>query len=268
MNNQNASPNQPSQEPNPENYHIGHRERLKKRFLNEGLDHFEPHEVLELVLFYVIPKQDTNMLAHRLLVRFGSLSGVLEADAEELMSVKGIGANAAVFLKLFPAVFRQYELSRLNADGIFDTLEKVGNYAKSLFIGATVERVYLLLFNNKLQLLETYFVADGSVNHAPILPRVVAERAIVKQAASILLVHNHPHGNPLPTRDDIETTHTIDAACKLLGIHFLDHLIVTEQDFISILRSQKGLTRPSPLTGQSDTAFFQRYYGLEDKPET
>lgn len=240
--------------------HVGHRMRLKRRFMRYGMDCFDPHQVLELVLFYVIPKQDTNPLAHRLLKRFGSLAGVFDATVEDLTSVEGIGPNAAAYIKMFPAVFRRYELSRDSREGCFDTLEKVGNHAKKLFIGAAVEQAYLLMFNNRLQLIDTWLITGGSVNSVPVLPRAVVEHALDAHASSVVLVHNHPYGNVLPSRDDIELTHVVEAACNVVSIHFLDHLIVSGNEFISILRSQKGFNRNSPMTGKPDPSFYRKFY--------
>lgn len=240
--------------------HAGHRQRLKRRFVKYGMASFDPHQVLEMVLFYVIPKQDTNPLAHRLLKRFGTLAGVFDATVDELMSVGGIGENAATYIKMFPAVFRQYELSRDSREGCFDTLEKVGNHAKKLFIGAAVEQAYLLMFNNRLQLIDTWLITDGTVNSVPVLPRAVVEHALDAHASSVVLVHNHPYGNILPSRDDIELTHVVEAACNVVGIHFLDHLVVAGNDFSSILRSQKGYNRNSPMTGKPDSSFYRNFY--------
>ena len=246
--------------PSDRNVHAGHRKRLRHRFLNHGIENFESHQVLELMLFYAIPHKDTNPLAHRLLQRFGSLAGIMDATVEELMSVEGVGENTAIYLKMFPAVFRQYELSRDYRRGCFDTLEKVGTYAKKLFIGATVEQVYLLMFNNRLQLIDTYKLSVGTVNQAPVLPRMVVERALGNHASSVVMVHNHPYGNTITTREDIEITHIVEGACNLVGINFLDHLVVAGNDFRSILRSQKGINRNSPLTGKPDPEFYRKFY--------
>ena len=161
---------------------------------------------------------------------------------------------------MFPAVFREYELSRDCRDECFDTLEKVGNYAKNFFIGATVEQAYLILFNNRLQVIDTCLFATGTVNNALILPRLVVERALAARASSVVMAHNHPYGNAIATRDDIEVTHLVESACNMIGVHFLDHLVVAGNDFISILRSQKGLNRNSPMTGKPDPSFYRNFY--------
>ena len=213
-----------------------------------------------MVLFYAVPRRDTNLLAHRLLNRFGSLADVFDATVEELLCVDGITQHAATYIKMFPAVFRQYELSRDCHHECLDTLEKVGEYVKRFFIGVTVEQAYLFLFNNRLQVIDTYLFAEGTVNSALILPRLVVERALAARASSVVMAHNHPNGNAIATRDDIEVTHVVESACNLVGVHFLDHLVVSGNEFTSVLRSQKGLNRNSPLTGRPDPSFYRNFY--------
>lgn len=250
-----------------ENIHEGHRARLKRRFLKEGLDNFEPHQILELMLFYVIPKKDTNPLAHQLIERFGSLAGVLEASVEDLMTVDGIKENAAIFLKTFPSVFRVYEQSRNEQYDCYNTLEKLSQYARSKFIGITKERVYAIMLNNRLQIMECYFISEGSVNSAPILPRVVIDRALKKDASSIVLIHNHPNGVAVASPDDIRITQVMEQACGLMGVYFLDHLIVAGDQCTSILHKQKGYHRPSPLTGAMDPDFYRHFYEATEESD-
>lgn len=242
-------------------YHDGHRQRMRKRFLNEGMSNFEPHEVMELLLFNVIPRQDTNLLAHRLLDRFnGSLAAVFDATLEELMQVEGIGPNAATYIKMFPAVFRQYELSRYSQTEMLDAFWKLGEYAKKLFIGASVEQLYMISLNCRLQVLDTCMLAEGSVNDVLIVPRVAVERALAVHASCVVFAHNHPTGHACATREDVEVTHVVESAFHQVGICFLDHLVVAGGDFVSIQRTQKGIMRPSPLTGEVDPAFYRSFY--------
>lgn len=244
----------------PYDIHTGHRLRLKNRFVKEGLSGFEDHQILELVLFTVIPRKDTNPLAHELLKRFGSLAAVFDASIEELMSVKGVGLSVATHLKTYPAVFRQYELSRDNRRKCYDTLAKIGNYARKLFIGATVEQLYLIMFNNRLQIIDVKLLATGTVNRAVVSPRMLVDPALAAHASCVVLVHNHPYGNTIPSRDDISFTHVMESACSLVDIQFLDHLVVAGNDFSSILRTQKGFLRNSPMTGKPDEKFYRKFY--------
>ena len=240
--------------------HKGHRQRMKERFLKEGLDSFDAHQIIELILFNTIPRKDTNILAHHLLDRFGTLPGVLDARVEELMEVEGITKNMAAGIKLFPAVFSRYDMDKRAPCFCFDTLDKVGDYVRSLFVGVTVEQVYMLSFDNRLKLLDCAKLTQGSVNSAPISPRQVTERAYDQHASSVVLVHNHPNGTVLPSKEDIKLTDTMETACGLVGITLLEHLVVAGYDYFPIMRSQKGISRLSPITKLPDEEFYRKYY--------
>ena len=243
------------------NVHEGHRARLKNRFLNEGLDHFEHHQVLEMMLFYAIPQKDTNPLAHELINRFGSFAGVLDASVEELMTVDGIKENAAIYLKMFTSVFRVYEQSENQQNICYDTLEKIVKYAKTQFVGLTHERVYAMLLNNSLQILDCFMVSEGTVNSAPVVPRIIMQKALRLEASSLVLMHNHPKGIAVASPDDLRMTRIMEQACNVLGIYFLDHLIIAGDDYTSVFRKSKGYDRPSPVTGAMDSNFFRAFYG-------
>ena len=242
------------------NVHEGHRVRLRKRFLTEGIDHFEHHQILELILFSVIPKQDTNELAHRLIQRFGSFSAVFDASVEELMTVPGIKEAAATYIKTFPAVFRIYEQDKNRLCDSYDTMEKLVKYARSLFVGVTCEQVYALMLNNRLQIEECFFVSSGTVNSSPVIPRLIMERVFVNKASCIVLVHNHPNGNPIASQNDIRITRIIDQACMIMGVNFLEHIIIAGDQHTTILHKSKGYQRPSPLTGAIDPDFYYAFY--------
>ena len=248
--------------------HEGHRYRLKKRFLAEGLDNFEPHQVLELMLFYAIPQKDTNPLAHELINRFGSFAGVLNASVEDLMTVDGIKENAATYLKMFTSVFRVYKQSENQKGVCFDTLEKIVEYAKTQFIGLTHERVYALFLNNRLQMQECYLVSEGTVNSAPVLPRIIAERAFQSEASSLVLMHNHPQGIAVASPDDLRLTRVNEQTCNIIGVHFLDHLIIADDEYTSVLRKSRGYERISPLSGALDPDFYRNFYQSEQADES
>jgi len=246
-----------------EHEHAGHRDRLKNRFLEQGLDGFEPHQILELLLFYAIPQRDTNPLAHTLIHRFGSLAAVLDAPIEELMQVDGIKKNAATLIKLQASLARRYIKDKNAPCHCYDTLEKVGNYACSLFIGVNVEQVYLIQFNNRLEMISCTMIGEGSVNQAPILPRIVCRDALKNDAAGVIVVHNHPNGTIVPSGDDVAVTHQLEAACNLVGIHFIEHIVVAGEYYTPILRREKGTARPSPFDGEEKNCFYRAYYGLD-----
>ena len=158
--------------------HDGHRQRLKDRFCKEGLDHFEEHQVLELLLFYCIPRIDTNPIAHELLHRFGSLAQVLEAPVEELEKVQGIGHNAAVFLSLITAAGRYYQVNCASRNVVLTSVEACGRYLMPFFYGQRNELVYLLCLDAKCKVLCCKKIGEGSVNSAGVPIRRIVETAL------------------------------------------------------------------------------------------
>ncbi len=217
--------------------HDGHRKRLIQRFLEEGLDSFEPHNVLELLLFYVIPRKDTNPLAHRLLDQFGSLAQVFEAPISELEKVPGIGASAASFLHLVREAGRYYQVNRIKHEKILSSTDKCIQFLTSFFVGRRNETVFLLCLDAKCKLLCCKEITEGSVNSASISPRRIVEMALGVNATSVVLAHNHPSGLALPSGEDLRTTHRIAAALQTVEIVLADHVIVADADAISLAQS-------------------------------
>ena len=222
--------------------HSGHRQRLKDRFLKEGLDHFEELYVLELLLYYCIPQKDTNPIAHSLLDHFGSLTAVLEATPEELQKVPGIGKNAAAFLTLIPQVGRYYQIKRAEPGDILRTIEQCGNYLVPYFYGREHETVFLLCLDAKCKVLGCTLVGEGSVNSANIPIRREEEIALNTTAPTLVLAQNHPSGLALPSADDIQTTLRLAKAMEAVEITLADHIVVADNDFVSLCQS--GYYRP------------------------
>ena len=217
--------------------HDGHRQRLKDRFLREGLDNFDDLYVLELLLYYAIPQKDTNPIAHALLSYFGSLTAVFEATPEELQKVPGIGKNAATFLSLIPQVGRYYQIKRSEPGDILRTISQCGNYLVPYFYGRENETVFLLCLDAKCKVLGCKLVGEGSVNSANIPIRRVVEIALNTNATSVVLAHNHPSGLALPSHDDIETTLRVAKAMDAVEITLADHIVVADEDFVSLVQS-------------------------------
>ena len=217
--------------------HDGHRQRLKERFLREGLDQFDELYVLELLLFYCIPRKDTNPIAHALLNHFGSLTSVLEASPEELEQVPGITKNASTFLSLIPQVGRYYQIKRAQPGDILCTIEQCGNYLVPYFYGRENETVFLLCLDAKCKVLACKLIGEGSVNSANIPIRRVVEMALNANATTVVLAHNHPSGLALPSADDIQTTLRLARAMDAVEITLADHIVVADNDFVSMTQS-------------------------------
>lgn len=227
--------------------HDGHRQRLKERFRKEGLDGFEEHQVLELLLFYSIPRQDTNLLAHDLLNRFGSLSQVLDATPEELEKVPGIGPNAATLLALTTAVGRYYLVNRATNATILTDVDKCGNYLLPFFYGRRNETVFLLCLDAKCKVLCCKEVGEGSVNSAGVSIRRIVELALSVNASAVVMAHNHPSGLAIPSGEDIQTTRRVAVALDAVDVELVDHIVVADDDFVSLVRS--GLYNAADFRG-------------------
>ena len=217
--------------------HAGHRERLKQRFLEEGLDNFTDIQALELLLFYAIARKDTNPIAHALLDHFGSLSQVLEASTEELQKVKGISEHAAILLQLIPQLGRYYQVDCSQRVEILTSLDACGAYLVPRFFGRNKETVFLLCLDAKCKVLCCKEIGEGSVNSASISVRKVVETALAANASSVVLAHNHPSGIALPSDEDVQTTRRIAAALSAVEIQLVDHIVVAEGDYVSMVQS-------------------------------
>ena len=218
--------------------HEGHRQRLKDRFRREGLDNFDELDVLELLLFYCIPRKDTNPIAHRLLDQFGSLTAVLEASPEELEKVEGINTSASTFLSLITQVGRYYQVRRAEPGDILRTSDQCGNYLMPYFFGRDTETVFMLCLDAKCKVICCKKVGEGNVNSANIPIRRVVELALGANATSVVLAHNHPSGLALPSADDVQTTLRVAVALETVEIALADHIVVCGDDFISMAQSQ------------------------------
>ena len=217
--------------------HAGHRKRLKERFRQEGLDSFDELHVLELLLFYCIPQKDTKLLAHDLLVRFGRLPQVLEATAEELEKVPGVGEHVSTLLTLITDISRYYMVSRSARFDVLLTNEQCGDYLLPYFVGRRDETVFMLCLDAKCKVLCCKEVGRGSVNSAGVPVRRVVETALGVNATTVILAHNHPSGLAIPSSEDIITTRRIAIALDAVGIVLADHIVVADDDFVSMVDS-------------------------------
>ena len=221
-------------EPKKENLHAYHRERMRRQFREHGLDSFADVNVLEFLLFYAIPRKDTNAIAHRLLDAFGSLSGVFDASVEDLMRIGNLTENAAVLIKLTTEAARRHQICRMSMNNILSTTQECGDFLASYFFGATEEMVYLLALDAKCKVLGCTKLFSGSVNSANLSVRKVVEYAIQTRATSVVLAHNHPSGIATPSQEDIHTTEEVAAALEPIGVLLADHIIVADDDYVSM----------------------------------
>ena len=220
------------------NLHNGHRQRVLDRFRKEGIDSFSPHNILEMVLFYSIPRMDTNEIAHRLIDRFGSVAGVFDAPESELLKVDGIGERSAAFLKMIPQLARYYMTEKAE-DKIITSSRDAGEYLLPRYIGRTTEAVMVICLDNKNKVISTQVVHEGNVNTAEISIQAIATAALGCNATSVIVAHNHPGGLSLPSNEDIKTTEVLCRTLSALNIKVLDHIIIADNDFVSLADSGK-----------------------------
>lgn len=217
--------------------HDGHRARMKARFVRSGLDNFDDHSVLELLLFYAVPRRDVNELAHALLDHFGTLDAVFEASCEDMMRVPGVGENVATLLTLIPQVGRRYQMAKRRQQTILRSSEDAGHYLVPLYLYERTEVVYLLCLDAKGGLISCREVGRGVVNAAEVSVRAIVETALSQKAVSVILSHNHVDAYALPSREDELTTRRIRDALLLVGITLADHIIVCGEDYVSFADS-------------------------------
>ena len=214
--------------------HDGHRQRMKKRFLDHGLENFDDVNALELLLVFTVPRRDTNELAHALLNRFGSLSDVLEAGAEELRSVEGVGDSTAALLRLIPALSRRYMVEKTPDAEPVDTPAAAGRYFIPRFMYETEEVVLALLLDARKRPLVCREVSRGVVNAAEINVRKLAELCLERRASGVILAHNHLSGIALPSAEDETATAMLCRALGLLGVEVSDHIIAAGCEYVSM----------------------------------
>ena len=217
--------------------HSGHRERLRARFTSSGLNSFQPHEILELLLCYSIPRKDTNELAHRLIQRFGSLSAVFDAPVEQIARVEGLGMHSAILIKLIPAISAEYLTDKYSEGTILGETSVVGGFFIPRLISQTVETMVIALLDSKNKLLKYEILATGTVTQVPVLIRTAVEAALHANASRAILAHNHPSGIALPSQEDVELTYTIHSALGMIDVTLVDHIVVGGNDFVSLKES-------------------------------
>ena len=223
--------------PEKKNPHAGHRARMREKWRKAGSAAFQPHELLEMLLFHAIPRGDTNEIAHALMERFGGMAGVLNARVEDLMQVPGIGENAATMLALLPGIFRLYMESLSETGQPLDSTAKVCDYLSAQFLGYTDEVVLLLSLDTKRKLIACDYIHTGSVNAAQVSVRKVMETALRRSATAVILAHNHPGGLALPSEQDLLSTRRIREALATVRIPLLDHVIYADGDTVSLAES-------------------------------
>lgn len=210
----------------PEISHDGHRDRLRARFIRSGTGAFEDYELLELALFSAIPRRDVKPLAKQLLVRFGSMGGVLGATVDDLQTVKGISENTAVFIKTIHALQLRTLSEEIKEKPILTSWQKLIDYCHAAMAHEKREHFRVLFLNKKNQLIADQVQQVGTIDHVPVYPREVVKHALDLGATAMILVHNHPSGDPTPSDGDITMTRELVKAAKAMDVMVHDHIII------------------------------------------
>ncbi len=229
-------PNKKTTSQKTEHYH-GHRDRLRQRFKSNGGAALEDYELLELLLFRLIPRRDTKPIAKALLEKFGSLAQVFGAPVARLQEVKGIGESVAHDLKLLSQISQRMLKSELRDKQLLSSWTAVIDYCHAAMAFEEREQFRILFLDKKNALIADEVQQTGTVDHTPVYPREVMKRALELSATAIILVHNHPSGDPTPSRADIDMTTLIIETAKPLGITVHDHIIIGKDGHVSF----KGL---------------------------
>jgi len=217
-----------------ENPHKNHRSRVRRRFMQTGLDGFADHEVLEMLLFYCYPRRDTNEIAHRLINEYGSLHNLLEAGTQDIMTRCNVSENVAVLISMTPMLANRYFRSKWTRnEEIIDNVKSAGRHALSLFVGRTNEAFYAFFLDTARRLKHISLIAEGTLNETPVFPREIVSEALKHQATAIILTHNHPAGSAKPSRNDTEATRSIREGLHFLSIKVVDHIIVAGDRYYS-----------------------------------
>ena len=220
--------------------HDGHRERMRQRFFRSGLDSFNEIEALEMLLFYAVPRRDTNVLAHELLARFGSLDEVFAATEQELSEVPGVGSTAAALIMLVPQLTRLSEVKRAERRTSVNTLRDVVDYLLPRFRYERDECVIVLCLNGQRQIVHTELMARGAVDAVPFDVRRIVEVALKRKAVYVVLAHNHPAGPADPSEEDDAATLQISRALSAVNITLFDHIITAGDSYMSYRESGRA----------------------------
>lgn len=219
--------------------HSGHRERVKQKFVACGDAAFSDHELLEQLLFYSIPRQNTNDIAHRLIDRFGSLKGVLEARLEELITVEGVGRNTAILIKTSFAINTRSKKNTADKRTHFKSFNDIQKYFLDVFSNDSYESVYLLLLNHNFKYLDCKKLCEGDRDYSSVKMDDIIKAAINVNARYIVLAHNHPNGSTRASREDIDVTLKVQDCLKHINVSLIDHFIIANGTVSSIIHSEE-----------------------------
>ena len=244
----------------PNHDHYGHRRRMKSKRADFGSRIFTDNELLEMLLFYSIPQRNTNDIAHELLNRFGTPRQVIEADPQQLMQIKGVKGNTVCLLDLISEIYRRDRRHTPEYRQRYDTLSSVGEFFTQYFAGLNEERFCAMLLDGSMRLIKFCDLTSGSVNSATVDVKALTRLAVIENATNVIISHNHPSGNAIPSNADRELTSRIDAALSANGITLIEHIIVGEVGYTPTMQMRISSLRSPLSTSDLDGGFIKKFY--------
>ena len=244
--------------------HDGHRERMRNRYFRMGLDAFEPHEALEMLLFFSRRQGNTNPLAHELIDHFGSVAAVLSASPDQLMQVNGVGENTAMLISMILPMYRLCMIDKNPRPDVFKSVDQCAKYLQAYFKNKTEEEFVMMLFDNGLHLLSFEVISKGSNNSSPISQRKMLEAIVKSNAANAVIAHNHPGGDSLPSRPDAHATIGVRNLLKGFSVELLDHIIVGEDDYVSMISSKDYM---DIFNDEKQKQVLEALYNIKETPK-
>ena len=242
--------------------HKGHRDRLKEKLISFGPEIFSDHELLEMLLFFSIPRVNTNDLAHRLIDRFGSLNAVLTASIDQLLLIEGIGKGSAILISITGTLMSRARQKPISKRKKFSNLREVGEMLTEYYRNLPNERFCALYFDASMRLIEISVIADGAVGEVSVTPSRIAREAVLKGASGVIVAHNHPLGAASLSLSDRNLTHVIEASLAAVEIPLIEHIVVGEVGYaptMLFMPDSPGAARRARIYGDAFTKGFYNY---------
>ena len=248
--------------PNSEHLHHGHRARLKEKLINFGPDSFSDHELLEVLLYFSIPRTNTNDLAHTLINTFGSLEGVFNADYERLILIDGVGENTALLLTLIGALNSRNRKKQFSKRKKYSDLRQVGEMLTEYYHGIEFERFCALYFDASMRLIEISVISEGTIGEVSVTPSKIAREAVIKGASSVIVAHNHPLGASSLSNSDRNLTHLIEATLAAVEIPLIEHVVVGEVGYSPTMMFKSNSPASSIAKKIYGDSFIKSFYSF------
>lgn len=242
--------------------HQGHRNRLKEKFLQFGPDIFSDHELIEMLLFFSVPRVNTNDIAHRLLDKFESLDSVFQANIDQLTQVEGVGNSSALLITLVGALTRRSKKTSLKKRKKYSNIEDIGNLLVEYYSGLQNEKFLALYFDASMRLIQISTIAEGSVGEVAISPSKITRESILCGASSVIVAHNHPLGAASLSSSDRNITHIIEATLAAVDIPLIEHIIVGEVGYAPTMTYKASPVRSALCTKIYGDSFYKELYKI------